>query len=198
MGEVIEFFKSCAMYFMEMGEIGLFILAFMESSFFPIPPDFILIPMCLTKPENALIFATIATLGSALGGVFGYAIGKFGGRPALDFFFKKQQDKILQVEKLYNKYGVWAVGAAAFTPIPYKVFTIASGVFKMNLLGFAIVSIIGRGMRFFIVATALMFFGEKIKSNLELIIILVSILIVLFYIAICKWPTIKTYFQKSK
>lgn len=198
MSGIIEFFKNCAMYFMEMGEIGLFILAFMESSFFPIPPDFILIPMCLAKPENALIFAAIATLGSALGGVFGYAIGKFGGRPALDFFFKKQQDKILQVEKLYNKYGVWAVGAAAFTPIPYKVFTIASGVFKMNLLGFTIVSIIGRGMRFFIVATALMFFGEKIKSNLELIIILVSILILLFYIVVCKWSTIKAYFQKSK
>ena len=198
MHEIIEFFKSCANYFMEMGEIGLFLLAFMESSFFPIPPDFILIPMCLAKPENALIFATVATIGSALGGVLGYGIGRFGGRPALNFFFKKQQDKILQVEKLYNKYGVWAVGAAAFTPIPYKVFTIASGVFKMNLLGFTIVSIIGRGMRFFIVATALMLFGEKIKANLELIIILVSILIVIFYFVVCKWQTIKAYFQKRK
>lgn len=176
---------------MNMGEIGLFALAFMESSFFPIPPDFILIPMCLARPEEALIYAAIATAGSAIGGMFGYLIGKFGGRPALNFFFKKQQEKILEVEKLYNKYGVWAVGAAAFTPIPYKIFTIASGVFKMNLLGFSLVSIIGRGMRFFIVATALMLFGEKIKANLEWIIILVSVLIIIFYIVVCKWKKIK-------
>ena len=193
---IIEFFKNCALYFMNMGEVGLFALAFMESSFFPIPPDFILIPMCLMHPEEALLYATIATIGSAIGGMFGYAIGKFGGRPALNFFFKKQQEKILEVEKLYNKYGVWAVGAAAFTPIPYKIFTIASGVFKMNLLGFSLVSIIGRGMRFFIVAAALMLFGEKIKANLEWIIISVSILIIVFYVAVCKWKEIKAKFKK--
>ena len=188
---IIEYFKNCANYFMNFGEVGLFILAFMESSFFPIPPDFILIPMCLAQPEKALIFALVATIGSAIGGMFGYCIGKFGGRPALDFFFKKQQDKILEVERLYNKWGVWAVGAAAFTPIPYKIFTIASGVFKMNLLGFTIVSIVGRGMRFFIVATCLMFFGETIKANLELIITAVSILIIIFYIIVCKWNSFK-------
>ena len=188
---IIEYFKNCANYFMNYGEVGLFTLAFMESSFFPIPPDFILIPMCLANPEKALMFALIATIGSAFGGVFGYIIGKFGGRPVLNFFFKKQQDKILEVEKLYNKWGVWAVGAAAFTPIPYKIFTIASGVFKMNLLGFTLVSIIGRGLRFFIVATALMLFGEKIKANLELIIILVSILIIIFYIVVSKWQSFK-------
>ncbi len=197
MDGIIEFFKNCALYFMEMGELGLFILAFMESSFFPIPPDFILIPMCLAKPQNAIIFATITTIGSTIGGIFGYFIGRFGGRPALDFLFKNQHNKIAEVEKLYNKYGVWAVGAAAFTPIPYKIFTIASGVFKMNLLGFTIVSIIGRGMRFFIVAFALMLFGEKIKSNLEFIIIVVSILIILFYIIVCKWKSIKNLTKKG-
>ena len=197
MDVVIDFFKNCAIYFQEMGEIGLFLLAFMESSFFPIPPDFILIPMCLTQPQNAIIFAAIATIGSAIGGMFGYVIGKFGGRPALDFFFKKQQDKIAEVERLYNKYGVWAVGAAAFTPIPYKIFTIASGVFKMNLLGFTIVSIVGRGMRFFIVAFALMFFGEKIKNNLEFIIIIVAILIILFYVIVCIWKSIKAMVKKN-
>lgn len=191
MHSIIEYFKNCANYFMNYGEVGLFTLAFMESSFFPIPPDFILIPMCLANPEKALLFALIATIGSAFGGVLGYIIGKFGGRPVLNFFFKKQQDKILEVEKLYNKWGVWAVGAAAFTPIPYKIFTIASGVFKMNLLGFTLVSIIGRGLRFFIVATALMLFGEKIKANLELIIIFVSILIIIFYIVVSKWQSFK-------
>lgn len=169
-------------YFEKLGDIGLFILAFIESSVFLIPPDFMMIPMCLAKPQNALYYATIATIGSTLGGGFGYAIGKFGGRPALDFLFKKQQDKILMVEKLYNKYGVWAVAAAAFTPIPYKIFTIASGVFKMNFWGFMLVSFLGRGARFFLVATTLMIFGEKIKSNIELVIIAVSILVVAFYV----------------
>ncbi|MCR4880780.1 MAG: DedA family protein [bacterium] len=196
MNGIMEFFKNCVVYFMNLGEWGLFTLAFMESSFFPIPPDCILIPMCLIKPEAALLYATIATIGSAIGGMFGYAIGKFGGRPALDFFFKKQQEKIVEVERLYNKYGVWAVGAAAFTPIPYKIFTIASGVFKMNLLGFTLVSIAGRGLRFFIIAIALILFGEKIKANLEWIMIIAAILIILFYVVVCKWKDIKASFKK--
>jgi len=197
MEQITAFFKSCVAYFMSMGDIGLFTLAFMESSFFPIPPDVILIPMCIAKPELALWFAMIATCGSAIGGVFGYLIGRFFGRPALNFFFKKQQDKIQEVERLYNKYGVWAVGVAAFTPIPYKIFTIASGVFRMNVLGFTLISIIGRGMRFFIVATLLMFFGEKIKANIEIIIAIVTVLIVLFYIFVCKWNDIKKMFTKK-
>ncbi|MCQ2957865.1 MAG: DedA family protein [Candidatus Gastranaerophilales bacterium] len=197
MNGIIEFFKQCAIYFMEMGEIGLFALSFMESSFFPIPPDVVLIPMCLANPEQALFYATIATVGSALGGIFGYAIGKFGGRPALFFLFRKQYKKIKDIEKLYNKYGVWAVGAAAFTPIPYKIFTIASGIFDMNLLGFSLVSIIGRGLRFFIIATALLLFGEAIKENLEWIILGISVLIIIFYIIVCKWKVIKEKFQNK-
>ena len=196
MNWMMDFFKNCVVYFMNLGEWGLFALAFMESSFFPIPPDCILIPMCLIKPEESLLYATIATLGSAIGGMFCYAIGKFGGRPALDFFFKKQQEKIVEVEKLYNKYGVWAVGAAAFTPIPYKIFTIASGVFKMNLLGFTLASIAGRGLRFFIIAIALILFGEKINANLEWIMIIAAILIILFYVVVCKWKDIKASFKK--
>ena len=178
---IVDFFNNCIAYFKELGEIGLFILSFLESSVFPIPPDFLLIPMCLTKPQNALFLAAICTIGSAIGGIAGYFIGKFGGRPVLNFLFKKHLDKVEMVEVLYNKYGVWAVGAAAFTPIPYKIFTIASGVFRMNFLGFFIISVIGRGMRFFIVAALLMLFGEKIKANLEPIIIIVSVLIILFY-----------------
>jgi len=196
MNGIIEFFKQCAVYFMELGEWGLFALAFMESSFFPIPPDVVLVPMCLANPENSLWYAAVTTIGSALGGVFGYAIGKFGGRPALFFIFRKQYRRIKDVEKLYNKYGVWAVGAAAFTPIPYKIFTIASGIFDMNLLGFTVVSIVGRGLRFFIVASALFFFGETIKDNIEWLILGISLLIVIFYFVVCKWKTIKAKFVK--
>ena len=198
MNNVITFFKNCAEHFMAMGEWGLFCLAFMESSFFPIPPDFILIPMCIANPEKALLYATIATTGSALGGVLGYGIGVFGGRPALFFMFRKQYKKIKDIEKLYNKYGVWAVGAAAFTPIPYKIFTIASGIFKMNLTGFTVVSIIGRGLRFFIVAISLMLFGEAIKDNIEIIIAAATVLIVVFYIIVCKWKDFKKIKAEKK
>lgn len=198
MNEIIEFFKNCATYFMDMGEIGLFILSIIESSIFPIPPDVILIPMCVANPQNALTLAAITTAGSVIGAVIGYFIGKLGGRPVLDFLFKNKKNTILEVEKLYNKYGVWAVGGAAFTPIPYKVFTIASGVFKMKLLPFILISFIGRGLRFFFEGGLLMLFGEKIKSNLELIMIIFAILVIAFYIVIAKWKDIKKLFVKRK
>lgn len=195
---IIEFFKACANYFMDMGEIGLFILSVIESSIFPIPPDVILIPMCVANPQNALMLAAITTVGSVIGAAIGYLIGKFGGRPVLDFLFKNKKNTILEVEKLYNKYGVWAVGGAAFTPIPYKVFTIASGVFNMKFIPFILISILGRGLRFFFEGFLLMLFGEKIKSNLELIMIIFAILVVAFYVVIAKWKDIKKLFIKQK
>ena len=106
----------------------------------------------------------ICSIASVLGGLIGYYIGLFGGRPVFNWFFRKHPEQFEEVEKLYNKYGAIAVFFAGFTPIPYKVFTIASGVFKMNLLGFTLVSIAGRGLRFFIIAIALILFGEKIKD----------------------------------
>ena len=118
---------------MNYGEVGLFTLAFMESSFFPIPPDFILIPMCLANPEKALYYAFICTLASALGGGIGYAIGFWGGRPAFNWLFRKGgKEKFDAVEKLYQQHGTWAVFFSAFTPVPYKIFTIGSGILKMN------------------------------------------------------------------
>lgn len=195
---IIEFFKSCVTYFMDMGEIGLFVLSIIESSIFPIPPDVILIPMCIANPQNALWLAGITTIGSVIGAGIGYIIGKFGGRPVLDFLFKNKKNTILEVERLYNKYGVWAVGGAAFTPIPYKVFTIASGVFKMKFVPFILISILGRGLRFFFEGGLLMLFGEKIKSNLELIMILFAVFVILFYVIVAKWKDIKKLCQKQK
>lgn len=173
-------------YFSELGVFGLGLLAFIESSVFPLPPDVLLAAMSLCEPQKALLFALICTVFSALGGGFGYAIGLYGGRPAFQFLFKKQHDKLEHVEFLYNKYGVWAVLGAAFTPIPYKVFTIASGIFKLNFWGFMLVSFIGRGARFFIVAAALMLFGEPIKQYLEPIIIALTILVLVFYFVVYK------------
>lgn len=142
----------------------LFVLSFAESSFFPIPPDFLLIALCMMKPELSFYLATICTVGSVLGGMFGYFIGLKGGLPILRKFFS--EDKIEAVHKYFEKYEHWAIGVAAFTPIPYKVFTISAGVFYINFKIFVLMSILGRGGRFFLVAGVFYFFGEEIKKYL--------------------------------
>lgn len=190
----MEFMHQFNEYFSALGPLGLCLNSFIESFFLVPPPDFLLIAMDLKEPNKALYFALICTIASALGGVVGFAIGKWFGRPAFDWIFsglqKKGNNKAKEyfdkVEALYNKYGTWAVFFAAFTPIPYKVFTIASGILKMNFLGFMIASFVGRGMRFFIVSIVLMIFGEKIKQHLELVIILVTILIIIFFVLLYK------------
>ena len=124
---------------------ALFAIAFAESSFFPIPPDLLLIPLCLANPSLALGYATICLAGSVLGGMFGYLLGLKGGRPLFLKLFSEQKFRV--VEHYFQKYDVWAVGIAAFTPIPYKVFTIAAGVFHLNFRRFVLTSIAGRGGR---------------------------------------------------
>ncbi len=148
-----------------MGPFGLFLLAFAESSFFPVPPDVLLIALALAKPEASFALALITTVGSVLGAALGYFIGKKGGRPLLEKMFSK--DKIRLVEGHFNKYDTWAVGIAGFTPIPYKIFTIAGGVFSINFPRFIIVSLLSRGARFFLVGGAIYFFGPTIKSLLD-------------------------------
>ncbi len=148
-------------YLVPLGVPGLFILAFAESSFFPIPPDAVLIPLSLLNPGGALLYGLTATAGSVLGALLGYWIGLRGGRPVLLKIIK--EERVMRVEGYFNRYGLWAVGIAAFTPIPYKVFTIASGAFRLrNIKGFIIVSFIGRGARFMTEATLIMLYGEPI------------------------------------
>lgn len=190
----MEFLHNMGQYFSTLGTLGLCLNSFIESFFLVPPPDFLLIAMDLKNPERALYYAFLCTLASAAGGAVGFGIGKWFGRPAFDWIFsglqKKGNNKAKEyfdkVEVLYNKYGAWAVFFAAFTPIPYKVFTIASGILKMNFLGFMTASFVGRGMRFFIVSIVLMLFGEKIKNNIELVIILTSLIIVLFFVVLYK------------
>ena len=148
------------------GQLGLFTVAFAESSFFPIPPDVLIIALVM-PPTNANPFITglVCTVGSVSGAIAGWFIGRWGGRPILDKLF--QSEKIQQVERLYDRYGVWAVLIAAFTPIPYKVFTIASGVFRLNIVGFTVASVIGRGARFFLVAYLTKWFGEWVIQRLD-------------------------------
>ena len=122
--------------------------------------------MDLAKPEKALYYAFICTLASAIGGGIGYGIGYWGGRPVFNFLFKKQADKLDRVEEMYKEYGSFAVFFSAFTPVPYKIFTIGSGILRMNFLKFFFVSLLGRGSRFFLVSLVLMFFGEAVKKYL--------------------------------
>lgn len=181
-----EIFVSMNNWFQAMGVQGLAINSCVESFFLVPPPDFLLIAMDLAKPEKALYYATVCTIASAVGGIIGYFIGKFGGRPVFNFLFRKNRDKLDTVEKMYNEYGSFAVFFSAFTPIPYKVFTIASGILNMNFFKFLIASFFGRGARFFLVSIVLMFFGEAVKKYLELVILAVTVVIVIFCVVIYK------------
>ncbi|MGB9707618.1 MAG: YqaA family protein [Microgenomates group bacterium] len=144
--------------------IGLALTAFAESSFFLVPPDLIYIPLAILNPKNALFYAFITTLFSVLGGIFGYFIGKYGGRPLVSRFIS--DEKLYNVKLFYNKYDVWAVVMGGFTPIPYKIFTVAAGIFDLNLRNFIIASILGRGTRFFLVCGLIYFFGPSVMINI--------------------------------
>ena len=182
-----EIFVKMNDYFQAMGVQGLFLNSFIESFFLVPPPDFLLIAMDLANPKSTLYYALVCTIASALGGGIGYGIGYWGGRPAFNWMFRKSgKEKFEAVEKLYEKYGVSAVLLAAFTPIPYKVFTIASGILNMNFWKFMLASFVGRGLRFFIVSIVLMLFGEAIKQYIELVIIAVTIVIILFFVVLYK------------
>lgn len=174
--------------FQSLGLQGLGINAIIESCLpgFPLPPDVLLIAMCLSSPTKALLFALVCTAGSVTGGAIGYAFGKFGGRPLFDKLFSSKSDKFHAVEKLYEQYGSLAVFFSAFSPIPYNIFTIASGILNMNFFKFMGVSILGRGGRFFLVSTVLMLFGETIKQYMNYVILAVSVLLVLFFVVVYK------------
>lgn len=147
------------------GTIALGAIAFAESSVFPIPPDVLLIALALGRPELAFWYATVCTAGSVIGGVAGYGIGYWGGRPILERFFG--HSKVELVHGYFQRYEALAVAIAGFTPIPYKVFTIGAGVFYVNFRTFVVASVLSRGARFFLVAALLYFFGPPIKEFIE-------------------------------
>ena len=142
----------------------LFALAVAESSFFPIPPDVLLVTLGVARPEMAIWYGVITSVGSVLGGGLGYAIGLYGGRPLLYRFFN--ESKIDAVERLYDRFNAWATGIAGLTPIPYKVFTIAGGALKINFKIFMLASLASRSLRFMAEGVLLYFFGEPIKDFL--------------------------------
>lgn len=148
----------------------LFAVAFAESSFFPIPPHAMLIPMVLAERDKAWKFATVCTLGSVLGGAFGYLIGasvlyELIMKPLFELY--GYADKFATFAQAYKDYGAWIVFGAGVTPFPYKVITIASGIVGMNFLVFMIASITSRGLVFFAIAALLFVFGKPIRDFIE-------------------------------
>ncbi|MCF6298261.1 MAG: DedA family protein [Thiomicrorhabdus sp.] len=143
-------------------------MSFAESSFFPIPPDVMLMPMSLATPQKAFYFAWLTTLFSVLGGVLGYAIGYW----AMDLLMPMIEsmgyaEKIQRGEQFFAEYGVWIILMAGFSPVPYKLFTITAGASSMALLPFIIASIIGRGARFFLVAGIMKWGGAKMEEGIR-------------------------------
>ena len=148
---------------------ALAVVSFAESSFFPIPPDIMLIPMILAAPHRAFYFAMVATVSSVIGGFLGYAIGFYAfdaiGIPVLTFY--GAMDKYVELQYLYEQWGAWLIIIKGATPIPYKLVTIASGAFHFDLLTFTVSSVISRGIRFFLVAALLWKFGAPIRDFIE-------------------------------
>jgi membrane protein YqaA with SNARE-associated domain len=153
-------------------------VAFIESSIFPIPPDILLIPMVLAMRSRAWLLAGICTLASVTGGMAGYGIGAFLyeslGQPILELYGKLEKFESFQA--MYNEWGAWIVMMAGLTPFPYKVITIASGVTGLNIVTFTLFSIIARGIRFFLIAWLLWYFGAPIKAFIERYLGLLTIL----------------------
>lgn len=168
----------------------LFAIAFIESSFFPIPPDVFLIALCISLPKKSLKYAAVCAAGSVLGGAFGYCIGLFAmesiGMKIVDLYGLSA--KYEQVRQMYHQWDVVAVFAAGFTPLPYKLFTITAGAFHLNFPTFMLASLVSRSLRFFIVAGCIYLFGPSVKRYIDryfnLICIAFTVLLVAGFIAI--------------
>tara|TARA_Y100000590_G_scaffold456702_1_gene607806 strand:+ start:1306 stop:1923 length:618 start_codon:yes stop_codon:yes gene_type:complete len=172
--------------------LALFILSFAESSFFPIPPDALLIALCLGARHRSFYFALVATFGSVLGGVAGYCIGHYLWwsndvySSFANFFFNNvpgfSEELFLQIQNKYNLYGFLIIFTAGFTPVPYKIFTISSGAFDISFYLFLIASITSRGGRFLIVSFLMYMYGERIRVFIDKYFNLISIIFVIFLI----------------
>jgi len=151
------------------GTWALFLLSFCESSFFPIPPDVLLIALAVGIPKKSFKYALVCSAGSILGGCLGYLIGwQFMagiGEKIIAFYGLTQ--KIEYIKDLYTNYDAWAIGIAGFTPIPYKVFTISAGAFNINFPVFIIASTISRSARFFLVGSLIYIFGPRIQTFID-------------------------------
>lgn len=169
---------------------ALFLLAFAESSFFPIPPDVLLIAVAVANPRKSYRYALVCSVGSVLGGCLGYAIGLgfmtgIGQKIVSIYGF---EDKVLYIQQLYQQYDAWAVGIAGFTPIPYKVFTIAAGMFKIDFVVFVLASLVSRSARFFLIGILIAKFGPGIQRLIDryfdLLAVGFTVLLILGFVAV--------------
>ncbi|PID44062.1 MAG: cytochrome B [Proteobacteria bacterium] len=162
----------------------LFVIAFVESSFFPIPPDVFLIAMCVAAPTRAFTCAAVCAAGSVAGGAFGYGMGLWfmdsAGQQIIAWY--GLEHKYHQVQKLYQEYDIWAVGAAGFTPLPYKLFTITAGGFKLNFSTFIFISLLSRSARFFLIAAVIWKFGKPVQHFIDTYFNILSIVFMVLLI----------------
>lgn len=158
------------------GWLALFVIALFEASWFPLPPDILLIALCLGATKKSFRFASLCLTGSLLGAALGYGIGYYlwttpAGDPTVvaNFFYNHvfSVESFNNVGSLYDRFNFWIVFTAGFTPLPFKLFTIAGGMFHINFVMFIIASIVSRGMRFFLIAWLIWKFGAPIKSFID-------------------------------
>lgn len=160
------------------GNLALFVLSFIESVFFPVPPDVLLIALALGKPKRAFHFAAVCSIGSVAGALVGYSLGYYAWIGSdgnftgfANFFFNNipgfTESLYYKIKAMFDQWDFWVIFTAGFTPIPYKVFTITSGVFQMNFLMFLIASIISRSARFFLVSWLIWKYGPGIKGFID-------------------------------
>ena len=176
------------------GVWALFFIAVAESSFFPIPPDVFLMVLCLAVPAKSFRYAAVCAVGSVLGGMLGYGLG-LGFMDTIGvkiLALYGLQDKYEVVQNLYRQYDALAVGAAGFTPLPYKLFTITAGAFKINFTTFVLVSMVSRSARFFLVAAFIYKFGPPVRNFIERYFNLLSI--AFFILLIGGFVVIKLFF----
>ncbi|ALC16724.1 cytochrome b561 [Desulfuromonas soudanensis] len=168
------------------GAPALFLLAVAESSFFPIPPDVLLLALCISVPARSFRFALLASVGSVLGGILGYGIGLWLWEGLASYFYNYvpgfTEQVFASVQNLFSTYDFWTVFAAGFTPIPYKVITIGAGVFQINFPVFVLASAISRSLRFFLVAWLIYRYGTTMRGFVEKYFNLLSILFVVLLI----------------
>ena len=167
-------------------------LSFAESSFFPIPVDVMLAPMCMAERPRAWRYAGIATVFSVLGGAAGYAIGYLAFEAIEPWLAESRYWSAYETSRAwFDSYGFWAIFIAGFSPIPYKVFTIAAGVAALSFPGFMLASLIGRGARFFLVAGLVVLGGEKLESTLQKHVEVIGWVVVAIATAVIAWLMVR-------
>ena len=168
------------------------VLSFAESSFFPVPVDVMLAPMCLADRRKAWRFASIATVFSVIGGVAGYAIGVIGFEMLEPWLAESHYWAAYETSReWFDRYGVWVIFVAGFSPIPYKVFTIAAGVAAINLPLFVVASVIGRGARFFLVASLIVWGGDRLETTLQKHVERIGWAVVALVVVVIAWLVVR-------